>query len=462
MKQGSITFHLFFQNLLLLFIFGLFTTIVSYFTIYKSLQEQFVTGLEDEFFEIRFVSENYSDTLAVIKAESYNEHQNNPLYRIYSSEKKLIYNSSEKASVSSDQEIIQSMFDELDPETIFVKKFIEDNSNHYLYLAGKLQHGRLLVIVQSTDEVIEILEHSVLDLIINSALVALILLVCSWYLTKQSLKELRSIIDSAKSIAHLTPHNQEREILAYQVQESTELARAFNELLISIQQSITEVHRMTDDMSHDFKTALNRIRCQAEALINLEDDNPTNDGLLQILKECDNLALLVNRILDISRYSLGGKPSDLTQVNPSEILLEMLQLYSPSFEEKGLSLNQNLESVELESSTKMLEIIFSNLLDNMVKYTPQSGQCSIRGAKIDKSYVLDFENTFSSTLTDEDYQKIFNRFVRLDASRTADHGHGLGLNMCQTICTNLGSKIMASRGSLGFKISFFLPLSDLE
>lgn len=456
MKFNSLLRGLFLQYLVLTFIFAVFVLLFSYWTIFNVMEYQHRQDLHSELSEIRSVAENFDDVLTIIRAETSIKEKSTPCYRIFDMTDKTVFETSCSGLPSNDDKVMRELLAESQNLSLQAMDFLERASGNWDYLSGLISTDRLLVITESKEHMISTLKKSALELLLKSSYIFLVLLIFSWISSKKALRGIYSVISSAKQISKLSPQKQQENILAYKVQESSELSEAFNELLATIHQHIEEVHRLTDNMSHDFKTTLHRIRAQAESLFKTSDDEAVQESQLQIMEECDSLNRLINGVLDISRYSTGDIPFTTEKTNVKEVVEEIVSLYLPAFETAGLDLQFQVEAHWMSVGSKVYKVLLTNCLDNMLKYTVSPGKCRIVGELDFNVYILSFENS-ANEMTEEEEKLIFKRFFRLDSARQLRNGHGLGLSICKALIDQLGASIQASRGELGFRLEMRFP-----
>jgi signal transduction histidine kinase len=458
MKKYSLSAQLFGQSIFLIALYSIFAIAVFYYTTSEALEQQQEYSLQTEFFEINSVSQDFRNVLVVIQAETSMAVETKPLYRIYDSSGKQELFSSDKNRPPHKFEFIKEQIKKLNQQTKVISFHILQNSREVFYVVGRLKTGEILVISEVVNSMLEILDTAVVRFTLNSVFMVVFLLLLAYYLSMQATKGVRSVIFNAKQYSSLPLKDKEVCIREFQVKESTELGDAFNEMLESVQRSITEVYDISDDLSHSLKSKLNFVRCQLETLINAQPDDGSGDReeLVRILEECDSLTNLVNTVLDISRYSTGLQSVARTEVDFKNLILDMTELYEAAFEEKNIEVKCSLWEHSIISNSKALNLVLSNLFDNALKYCPENGILKIDFKEEKDKCVLSFENT-CLPLKPESFERALMKFARLENSQKIS-GHGLGLYMCYTLISRLDGVISVSSGELGFRIEVKLPL----
>jgi signal transduction histidine kinase len=224
-------------------------------------------------------------------------------------------------------------------------------------------------------------------------------------------------------------------------EEIDTLAETFNRMVEKIEILIREMKEMTDNIAHDLKSPITRIRGIAEAV--LTDNNPPKDfdrvsG--SIVEECDRLLVMINTMLDISEAEAGVAKLALEEVDMAQMAHEACDLFQPVAENNQVRIVQRLTQNATIFGDKMkIQRAVSNLLDNALKYTLQGGTVTVSVEGIDDQVVLSVKDT-GPGISDRDLPQIFDRFFRGDRSRSRP-GTGLGLNLTLAIARAHGGDV---------------------
>jgi heavy metal sensor kinase len=217
-------------------------------------------------------------------------------------------------------------------------------------------------------------------------------------------------------------------------QEIDALAEAFNEMLTRIEALVRELNEVSDNIAHDLRSPITRMRGAAETtLTGPQDIEAYQEMGCTILEECDRLAGMINTMLEISRSESGGLEISRAPVELTALLKNAMDLFLPSAEEKQIELTAGLpdDPLILSGDKTRLQRTVSNLIDNAIKYTPIGGKIRLT-CKADSAGIRIDVRDSGSGIAPEELPRIFERFYRSEKCRSTQ-GSGLGLSLAQTI-----------------------------
>lgn len=223
--------------------------------------------------------------------------------------------------------------------------------------------------------------------------------------------------------------------------ELHELSVSVKELADRLNYQETLKRRMTTDMAHELRTPLAAIQSHIEAFMDgvWEADD---ERLSVILGEIIRLTHLINRLSELSIAEDDKIKLNVSNVNLSEILNDILDNYEPMFIDKKINIDKNIkENINITGDSDYLKRIFVNILSNAVKYTNENGTVSV--------YLNQINNMIRIIVTDngigipkEDLKHIFERFYRSDLSRNRETGGtGIGLTITKALVEAHGGTI---------------------
>jgi signal transduction histidine kinase len=214
--------------------------------------------------------------------------------------------------------------------------------------------------------------------------------------------------------------------------EFDQLAANLNRMLDQIERLMTAMRGVTDDVAHDLKTPLSRLRARLErALAELPVGCGQKEAIRAAIEEADHLLATFNALLSIAELESGARNDQTEPVDLSEIVRSAVEFYEPVAEEKGFVLAVTAEAgVKIRGDRHLLSQALANLLDNALKYAG-GGAIQVRVFRLDARAVVEVADR-GSGIPDAERDTVFDRFVRLEPSRTTP-GNGLGLSLVRAI-----------------------------
>ena len=271
-------------------------------------------------------------------------------------------------------------------------------------------------------------------------------------------KAVRGIEEVSEIAAHIEGgHLDQRVTVTAPGDEIQRLANTFNAMLDRIRDLIAEMREMTDNIAHDMRSPLARIRAISEVALGSTTTNDAHKKAAAItIEECDRLLQMINATLDVAEAEAGTAAADVQTVDMSELVNDACELFEPVAEEKDIELTCELDSgCSIRGNVQSLQRMLANLLDNALKYTPEKGRVGINLGCADGSIKVAVADT-GIGIPKPDQARIFERFFRCDQSRSAT-GCGMGLSFSQAVARAHGGDIsVASEPGKGaiFSITF--------
>ena len=246
--------------------------------------------------------------------------------------------------------------------------------------------------------------------------------------------------------------------LRHEADEVDQLVDAFNAMSENNEALVTELRTVTDDIAHDLRTPLTRMRGLAEVTA-AGDTDP--DGFREmcgsVAEECDSMMQLINEMLEITRTESSINRLERTEFSLTELIRQAGSLFCELAEDRGIRLEVSIPEQEiiLRADKVKIQRLVANLLDNALKFTPANGTVSLSLTERDGAPVIAVRDS-GCGIAPDDAEKIFKRFYRCDASRTLP-GNGLGLAMVQAIANAHHARIeleSAPRAGSSFSVIF--------
>ena len=225
--------------------------------------------------------------------------------------------------------------------------------------------------------------------------------------------------------------------------EFDRLSVSLNAMLARMERLNEGLRQVSDNIAHDLKTPLTRLRNKAEnALVGDRDALEYRAALEDVITESDQLIRTFNALLMISRVEAGSAAAEMSDLDLSAIAAEFAELYEPVAEDRGLTLERSIEpGVEIRGNRELVGQAISNLLDNAIKYgdNPDKPEIVISVARESDVIRLTVADN-GAGVPEEKYDDVVKRFYRLDESRSKP-GTGLGLAIVAAVMELHGGRV---------------------
>ncbi len=280
-----------------------------------------------------------------------------------------------------------------------------------------------------------------------------------WFMARRALAGVENVTRTARRIAdgRIT----ERVPLGKGGDEIDQLAVTFNRMLDRIQELMNGIKEMTDNIAHDLKSPITRIRGQAEIALTSGAAAADFEAMAaSAVEECDRLIEMINTMLFISRTDAGVTQPDLREIDLAAVVRDACGLFQPLAEEKKINLTWNApEHSGIRGDIRLVQRMLANLLDNAIKYTPVGGRVAVSLATgPDRSLAIIVRDS-GAGISATDLPHIFERFYRGDPSRSHP-GAGLGLSFARAVARAHGGDIRVESSPAGSTFTVKIPACE--
>ncbi len=242
--------------------------------------------------------------------------------------------------------------------------------------------------------------------------------------------------------------------------EIENLVHSFNWMQERIQTLISELQDVTNNVAHDLRSPVTRMRGLAETtLTGPQTLEEYRDLTSAVIEESDRLVGMINTMLEIAETDAGIRPLSGEKVDLTEIVHDVTDLYASVAEDQDLVFHTQIPSHELlvTGDRSRLQRAFANLLDNALKFTPKGGRVAVTLLQDDGQALVVFDDN-GPGISAESLPRVYDRFFRGEQSRTTA-GSGLGLSLVKAIVQIHGGQIeVASSPDQGSRFTVSLPL----
>jgi heavy metal sensor kinase len=245
--------------------------------------------------------------------------------------------------------------------------------------------------------------------------------------------------------------------------EIGELAETLNEMISRLDLSFQQIKRFSGDVSHELKTPLAQLRCNAEIALRTERTKKEYQHTLKsLIEDSDKLQKIVDDLLLLAKMESQSNSLNFTKFALHEVFFEVFEDTHLLAKQKKLALGfAEIDHVDMKGDHGLIKQLLSNLIMNAIQYTPKGGEVTF-SLNTNSSYsVLTITDT-GIGIPEEALPNIFDRFYRVDQSRSLETGgSGLGLSIAQKIAEVHGGRIFVE-STAGKGTTFRVSLPCLQ
>ena len=362
-----------------------------------------------------------------------------------------------------------SYWQDIDIREAAIRELVRDRKNVFetISIPNRKDKVRILHILVGPGIILQIgqsmeTDSRFIDAFKNIFVITMALLVAlaagvGWFMARRAVSGVEAVTRTAREISGGTLDK--RVPVGTRGDEIDQLATTFNQMLGRIQALVTEIKEMTDNIAHDLKSPIARIRGMAEVTLTTGKTLGEYENMAAgTVEECDRLIDMINTMLMITKAESGVEKGHDEDIDLSKLVRDACELLEPVAEDKGLSLKCDTpNSCLLVGDRRMIQRILSNLLDNAIKYTPSGRTVTVSLSERNGGEVALAVQDTGIGIPAGDLPHVFERFYRCDQSRS-EPGTGLGLSLARALArTHNGDITVTSTPGQGSTFTLTLP-----
>lgn len=340
----------------------------------------------------------------------------------------------------------------------------DQKGGSWLYSIEHLPDGTFLMLAEPRPRfsLINIFSDEFLPVFILSGVIALALsLLVAFMFAGWIANPLQRVVNAAKEM----PSAETKPVEVAGPYEVQELTRAFNSMVERVRASQRSQREFVANVSHELKTPLTSIQGFAQAILDgtAATDESRKQAAQVIYSESDRMHRMVLDLLDLAKLDAGTADLKMSPVNVGAMLNAVAEKFTPQSTRAGVRIEVNIPSSlpPLIADGDRMSQVFTNLVDNALKFTPVGGTISL-DAKVEQDEMSISVMDTGEGIPKEAQARIFQRFYQADPARRGGetHGAGLGLAIAQEIIAAHGGRISVRSGvGEGTTMEVILPLA---
>ena len=340
---------------------------------------------------------------------------------------------------------------------IFNTVSLPDRKHNIRILYTVIGRNIILQLGQSMENYTRFIEAFRKIFVATMASLFIVAAIIGWFMARRAVAGVEAVTRTARQISEGSL--EERVPVKKHQDEIDQLAITFNQMLDRIQALVTGIREMSDNIAHDLKSPITRIRGISEVTLTTgASDKEYETMAASTIEECDRLLDMINTMLVISKTEAGVNTLDTRNMDITAIVRDACELFQAPAEDKDLGLVCDAQgNFSISGDNRLIQRMIANLLDNAIKYTPAGGTVHVSVHPQNNHSVAITVKDTGVGISDRDISRIFERFYRCDPSRS-EAGIGLGLSFARAIArAHNGDITVSSSPDKGSKFTVTLP-----
>lgn len=321
---------------------------------------------------------------------------------------------------------------------------------HARVIITRLPGGAQLLVAADMSEQNTLLLKLYKSMWLAVAIMFLLAVLGGWLMGYGVLRRIDSIRQTAGEI--ISGDLSQRMVVTRRNDEFDRLSLVLNSMLQRIESLMKATREVTDNLAHDLRNPLNRLRNRLDTSRFQPMDTEHFQQLRQdALQDVDDLIKTFNALLSIAQAESGVHRDDWTAIQLDQLISDLGELYEAVAEEEGIKFSYKAQpGLVLQANKHLIAQVITNLLDNAVKYTPKEGVIQLSAEQQVDQIVITVSDT-GPGIPAEERERVFKRFVRLDNARSTP-GNGLGLSLVKAVADLHDAQVELVDNQPGLKV----------
>jgi signal transduction histidine kinase len=322
----------------------------------------------------------------------------------------------------------------------------------------RLRGGFQLLVGRDVQELEQTQRILVNTLLWGMAITVLLALVGGTMMTRTMMRRIELINDTSREI--MSGDLSRRVPTRGTGDDFDQLAGNLNAMLDQIEDLMVGIRRVSDNIAHDLRTPLARLRNRLEVLYRkVEGSERRQELVAEAMADADGLLSTFAALLRIARVESSSAQAGFVELDLSELLGDVVEMYQPVAEEKGQELGATFpDSLPMRGDRDLLFQAVANLVDNAIKYTPVGGRIDVALTSDPRGWQIAVSDNGPGIPRDA-REKVLQRFFRLESSRTTP-GSGLGLSLVAAVAKLHRMPIRLEDNQPGLRVVLEMNVSD--